>query len=148
MNANNGKNILSETGTSAEWHDRPGPSIGDGSDSGERLVKLKQQINHQSCWRFNSSFQCALSCLPYTIPTSSNKLEKNRRNIFQPIFARPRPPHTHIRTSVLGDSIFNGKLLLSHAHGLREAAFQSRTTQRLNAILWLPGFNQSVYINK
>lgn len=40
------------------------------------LVKLNQRINHQSCWRFNSSLQRALSCLPYTIPTSSNKREK------------------------------------------------------------------------
>ena len=103
------------------------------------LVKLNQRINHQLCWRFNSSLQRALSCLPYTIPTSSNNIS----NQYLPALA----PHTHIRTSVLGDSIFNGKLLLSHAHGLREAALQGRTTQRLNAILWLPGFNQCVYIN-
>ena len=30
----------------------------------------------KSCWRFNSSLQRALPCLPYTIPTSSNKREK------------------------------------------------------------------------
>ena len=66
------------------------------------LVKLNQRINHQSCWRFNSSLQRALSCLPYTIPTSSNKREtRNKRNTwisnqYLPALA-PHTPHPHIR---------------------------------------------------